>query len=207
MQSYAPDFCIDFLPQFNDMHPTYSIGYDPDLAMQYAESSGLAGQTLTLLTDGLPHMVTTAEIVQDMFSQIGVTIDIRNYDPATLWTTRNDPEAVFDLYIEEGISPNWRVADGIVNGVRYSPILSAPGAFPNNEYYLELAPKTLHTYDEALRLQYLEEALYTFMDNAITYSLFMYETAIAISTDIDTSSVRFILASGEIRNRDLRWAS
>ena len=206
MHCYSPDFCIDFDPAFNDLHDTYSIGYDVELAKQYAQSSGLAGQTITLMTNGLPTMRTLGEIVQNMLAEIGVTVIINNLDPGTYQTARYDAEAEFDIACTEGIAPNWRVADGLVNSVRYSAAQSVPGAFPNNEYYLEVAPKTITTPDPTERHAYLLETITMFMDNAIAYSFCIFQTAYAISSDIDMSTVGFNLCSGQMRIRDLKWA-
>ena len=206
MHCMVPEFCFDMQPQFIDMHPTYSIGYNVELAREYAQSSGLAGQTISIITNGLPREVTTAEIIQDFLKAIDVTLEIQNFDPATFNTMQYDPEATHDLRVGAGIAPNRRVGDLLVNGVRYSPALSAPGAFPNNEYYLELAPKTVHTSDEPLRLQYLEELLFMYIDNALAFGLCEVETAMAISNDIDMSSIVFSVCTGTIRYNDLKWA-
>ena len=206
MRCYSPDFCLDFEPAFNDLHPTYSIGYDVELARQYAQSSGLAGQTITLMTNGLPTMRTLAEIVQNMLAAIDVTVVINNTDPGTYQTARYDAEAEFDIACTEGIAPNWRVADGLVNSVRYSAAQSVPGAFPNNEYYLQVAPKTITTPDPAERRELLLETLGMFVENAVAYSFCIFQTAYAISSDIDMGTVTFNLSSGTLRIKALDWA-
>ena len=206
MDCYSPFFCLDFEEIFNGIHPTYSEGYNPALAQQYADSSGLTGQTVDLMISSLPANVMIAEIMQDMLAKIGVTLNILSYDAATVTTMMYDPEATHDLSIGFGIAPNWRVADGLVNGVRYSQVLSAPGAFPNNDYYLELAPKTYYTADDALRREYLIELLGLFTENALGYSLCMYSTVTAISKDIDMSSLERTITTGAIRYDWLKWA-
>ena len=207
MRCYSPDFCIDWEPAFDDLHPTYSIGYDVELARQYAQSSGLAGQTIRLMTNGLPNMRTLAEIIQSMLSEIDVNVEILNLDVATYQTAQYDAEGDYDIRCTEGIAPNWRICDGIINSVRYSAANSAPGAFPDNEHYLEVAPLCISTYDDALRREYLIETLYTFVDNALAYAVCMSETAYAISSDIDMSTVNYNLSSGELRLQDMLWAS
>ena len=206
MEGYNPSFCLDWEPAFDNNHPTYSEGYNLDLAKQYADSSGLTGQTITLMITTLPANVMIAEIVQDMLSKIDVTVEIISYDAATVNTMQYDPEADFDMRIGFGIAPNWRIADGLVNGVRYSPQLTAPGAFPNNDYYLELAPLTYYTADDDLRREYLTELLYLFVDNALQYSLCMYSTVTAINKDIDLSSIERTITTGWIRYDWVKWA-
>jgi peptide/nickel transport system substrate-binding protein len=203
----SPYFCLDYEDAFNDMDPTYAIGYDLDLARQYAECTGLKGKTITVITNSIPQSMMIAEILQDMLKQIDVTVMINNYDQASYTTALYDPEATHDLSISPGIAPNRRVCDLLVNGVRYSPVLSAPGAFPNNEYYLELAPKTIHTADDAQRRAYLVETLTLYMENVLSYILCMNQTAMAISTDIDMSTVKFSICTPTIRYMDVKWAS
>jgi ABC-type transport system substrate-binding protein len=91
-----------------------------------------------MMTDGSAEAIKTAEIVQNMLSVIGVTVEINNYDVATVWQMLYDPTAVYDMSAGNGIAPNRRVGDQLLNGVRYSPTMSAPGAFPDVEEYLEL---------------------------------------------------------------------
>ena len=207
MRCYSPDFCLDFEPAFNDIHETYSIGYDVELARMYAQSSGLAGQTVTLMTNGLPTMRTLAEIIQNMLAEIDVTVIINNTDPGTYQTAQYDAEAEYDIRCTEGIAPNWRVCDGLVNSVRYSAAQTVPGAFPNNDYYLEVAPKTINTPDPAERRGYLLETLTMFVENAVAYAVCIFDTAYAVSSDLDINSVDFNLCSGQMRYQDLKWAS
>ncbi|NLA87422.1 MAG: ABC transporter substrate-binding protein [Clostridiales bacterium] len=207
MYCQAPDFCQDFEPAFNKLTSTYAEGYNVELAQQYADSSGLTGATVTMMTNGLPTMVNLAEILQNMLDKIGVTVVINNTDPATFNTEQYSKEAEYDIRVGEGIAPNWRVADALVNGVRYSEALTVPGAFPDNDYNLELAPKTISTFDDAQRREYLLETLTKFQEEAIGYSLCMYDTSYTVTSDVDFNSIRFNLCSGYIRYKDIKWAS
>lgn len=204
MKNVAPELCFDYKPEYVGMHPTYAIGYDPELAKKYAESSGLTGETITIMTDGQADRVATAELVQDMLAQIGVTAEINNFDPATVNTAQYDPESTHDLQIDAQIAPNRRVCDLLVNGVRYSPILSAPGAFPNNEYYLEIAPLTIHTPDEEKRLEIVWEVLSLYIENALSFGMCEVEQAQAFPGDIDVNSIRRGVCNGNIRFMDLK---
>ena len=206
MHCYSPDFCIDWEPAFDDIHPTYSIGYDVELARQYAQSSGLAGQTIRLMTNGQANMRTLAEIIQQMLAEIDVNVEILNLDVATYQTAQYDAEGDYDIRCTEGIAPNWRICDGIINSVRYSAANSTPGAFPNNEQYLEIAPLCISTADDALRREYLIETLYEFVNNAVAYAVCMSETAYAVTSDLNANTVTFNLCSGDMRFQDLKWA-
>lgn len=205
MKCVVPSFCLDYIPEkYDNMDETYKYGFNLDRAKQLAESSGLAGQTITLMTNGLPAMVQSAEIIQGMLAKINVTVEIANYDPATAMTMIYDPESTYDLSISAGIAPNRRVCDLLVNGVRYSKVLSAPGAFPDNEYYLEIAPTTITTVDDKERQEVTEKVLGMFMQNCLMFQLCQQKTCIAINTGIDMNSVRFAITTGFIRWSDVK---
>ena len=207
MKCVVPSFCIDYIPEkYDNMDETYKFGYNLDRAKQLAQSSGLAGQTITLMTNGLPANTQMAEIIQGMLSKINVTVKIANYDPATVNTMVYDPEAAYDMTVGSGIAPNRRVCDLLVNGVRYSKVLSAPGAFPDNENYLKLAPTTITTADDKARQAVTEQVLGMYMKNCLTFALCQQKTCIAINKGIDMKSVRMAITSGIIRYADLKWA-
>ena len=207
MKNIVPELCLDYQPEYAGMHSTYAIGYDVELAKQYAESSGLAGQTISMMTDGQFDRVQTAELIQDMLAQIDVTLEINNYDPATTNTMQYDPEATHDMSTANGIAPNRRTCDLMVNGVRYSPVLSAPGAFPNNEYYLEIAPLTIHTPDETRRLEYVWEVLTMYVENALGFGLCEVKQSQVFPADIDMNSLVRGICNGNIRYMDLKVVS
>ena len=205
MKCVVPDICFDYELRFENMDDTYAIGYNVDLAKQLAESSGLAGQTISIMTDGTSQAITTAEIVQNMMGAIGVNVVINNYDPATVWGMLYDPTSVWDMSVGTGIAPNRRVGDMLVNGVRYSPTMSAPGAFENNEYYLQVAPLTLSTEDDAKRSEYLYEVLDMYIKNVLNFALCNVLYFNAFSTDIDPDSINYSVGIGAVRPQDLRF--
>ncbi|MCL2124723.1 MAG: ABC transporter substrate-binding protein [Oscillospiraceae bacterium] len=205
MKCVVPKLCFDYEERFENMDDTYSIGYNVELAKQLAESSGLAGQTVTIMTDGTPTQVLTAEIVQNMLQAIGVTAQILSFDGATVWQMLYDPASVWDMSIGAGMAPNRRVGDLLVNGVRYSPTLTAPGAFNNNDYYLQIAPLTLSTADDAQRSEYLYEVLKMYIENVLNFSLCDVLYSTAISTDIDPSSITYTFGTAGIRIQTLKF--
>ena len=205
MHGCTPDLCFDWEPRFSDLDETYAVGYSVDLAKQYAESSGLTGQTISIMTDGTAAQVDTAQIIQNMLSAIGVNAEINNYDPATVWAMLYNPDSVYDMSVGMGIAPNRRVGDQLVNGVRYSPTLTVPDAFENNMHYLEIAPLTLSTADDAKRSDYLFEVLSMYENNVLSYGLCNVLYSIAFSKDIDPASIVFTIGTGGVRVLDLKF--
>ena len=204
MRSPVPDYMFDYKPEYNHLHEAYEIGYNVERAKELAEASGLSGQTIRIMTNGLAEAVQIAEIIQNMCAQIGVTLQINNYDPATTLQMIYDPEAEYDISVGAGIAPNWRVCDLLLNGVRYSRILTAPGAFTNNDHYLDICAGMAHEADPAKRIAITEECLQMWIDNAIGFGLCKTKTAVAISKAIDLSSVRFSVCTGTIRLNDIK---
>lgn len=207
MNACVPDICFDYESRFNDLDDTYKIGYNPDLARQLAQSSGLAGKTIKLMTDGSAESIKMAEIAQSMLSEIGVTVEINNYDPATVWQMLYDPEAVWDFSIGTGIAPNRRVGDLLLNGVRYSPTMSAPGAFEGVEEYLQKAPLCMSTLDDKERSEILYDMLGRYQRNVLSFALCNVSYSNAYSKAIDPGSIVYTMGTGAARLADMKFAS
>ena len=102
--NYGKLAAAPYTSEASDMNPAHfgagpyaNNGYDPDLARQLAESSGLAewsqNNTLRLINNGTSDMVMTSELVQGMLREIGVMIEILTYDPGSWLTYRFDHTA------------------------------------------------------------------------------------------------------------------
>ena len=193
---------FDYEPRFDNLHETYSIGFDAERAKQLAESSGLIGKEVRIITNGTAEFVTMAEIIQGMLKDIGVNAAINNYDPATFSQLSSDP-TTYDLRLSGGICPNRRVSDPIVNGVRYSKILSAPGSWEDVEEYLELAPKSFHTPDAQERSDVTLKLLQMYTKACLTYPICDVLTSIAHSVDLKEPIV--YRAAGGIRYADVSY--
>jgi ABC-type transport system substrate-binding protein len=159
------------------------------------------------MTDGAAESIKMAEIVQNMLSTIAVTVEINNYDPATVWQMLYDPAAVWDFTIGTGIAPNRRVGDLLLNGVRYSATMSAPGAFDDNEEYLKLAPLCMNTVDDKERSEILFDVLGRYESNVLSFSLCNVSYSNAYAKAIDLSSVVYTIGTGTARFVDLKFAS
>jgi ABC-type transport system substrate-binding protein len=207
MKAAVVDLNFDFEDRFNNMDPTYEIGYDPDLAQELADSSGLTGQSITIVTDGSAQSIKTAEIVKNMLDQIGVTLNINNYDAATVMTMIYDPEADYDLSIGTGISPNRVVGDQLLNGVIWSSTLTAPDAFEGNEEYIQEVPATMSTTDPAALSEVLYKLLGVYEREVIHFALCNNEQSNAYADFIDVNSIQYSVGTGMPRFRDLDFVS
>lgn len=207
MKAAVVDLNFDFEDRFNNMDSTYEIGYNPDLARELAENAGLAGQTITIITDGSAQSIKTAEIIKNMLNQIGVSLNINNYDAATVTTMIYDPEADYDLSVGAGISPNRRVGDQLLNGVIWSATLTAPGGFEGNEEYIQRVPETMSTTDPVALSEVLYELLGVYEREVIHFALCNNEQSNAYADFIDINSVRYSVGTGMPRFCDLAFVS
>jgi peptide/nickel transport system substrate-binding protein len=206
MHAAVPELCFDYEERFNDIDDTYKIGYDVELAKQLAQSSGLAGQTVSLVTAGTADAIRAAEMIQSMVSEIGVTVDIQNFDPAMSMQMAYDPESDYDFSVGVGIAPNRVVGDLLLNGVRYFPQLNVPGAFEGNMEYLERAPLTMSTIDEKERSEILYDLLGQYEANLIQYAMFSILVSNAYTDAIDPDSVVYSVGTGFVRLQDLKYS-
>ena len=207
MHAAVVDLCFDYEDRFENMDSTYEIGYDPKLATELAESSGLTGHTISVITDGSAEKIKSAEIIQQMLGEIGVTLEILNYDTATVNQMLYSLDSDYDLSMGSGISPNRRVGDQLLNGVRYIPTLTVEGAFEGNMEYLEKAPLTMSTTDEAALSEILYEMLGVYEREVLHFSLCNTEDFNAYANKIDMSSVQYSVGNGLACYRFLEFVS
>ena len=182
---------MDDEPRYNNLHETYSIGYNVDLARQYAESSGIVGQTLRCLTNGLPEFVLMAEMVANMLQEIGVNVDIQTYDPATFTElTSRDPSA-WDFRLSMGMNPGYKVASPMVMGVLYYPVMHFAGNWEGYEEYVQIASGYFGAFDRKERADITFALLETYTREALVYGICDIQTATAIASDLDWSSLHY----------------
>ena len=199
MDCCVVDYCFDYEERYSNCSETYSLGYDVELAKSLAESSGLAGQTIDIMTNGTTENIRIAEMLQNMYSEIGVTVNIVNYDAATAWQLSYDLDADWDISIGTGITPNRRCGDLLVNGVRYSPAMTAEEAFENNAEYLELAPLCMSLQDEQELSDMLYKMIKWYEDEVLSFALFDIENFIGTTSKVDPDSIHLSVGSSGIR--------
>ena len=210
MNSAVPPYVFDHEARFDNMHEIYSVGYNVELAKKYAESSGLVGKDVVIITSGSAPHVQIAEIMQSMLNAIGVNLIINNYDGATVSQMMGDLESTYGLVLVGAFCPNLRVADPLVNGVRYSTVLSKPNAWDVTdkgvEYYLDLAPKALSTPDAQERSDITYEVLGMFINQIFGYPICDITYTTAFTSDLDINSAKIKVSTGTLMVRDLKWA-
>jgi len=193
--------CFDYEDRFDYMDEVYQVGYNVELAKQYAQSSGLAGKTIQLLASGDTRL---AEMVQSMVQAIGVNVEINTLDPAAAFNELYNIDSTLDFQVSPGISPNRIVGDQLLNGVRYFPQMVVPGAFENNEEYLERAPSVMSELDEEKHKQITYELLQIYEENVLSFGICTLLVSNAFSNKIDPSTITYSIGTGMVRLQDLK---
>ena len=204
MNSSLVSYCFDYEERFENCSETYSLGYDVELAKSLADKSGLTGQTIQIITNGTTNIIRIAEMLQGMLSQIGVNLEINNYDAATCGQMLFDVESDWELFVSTSFTPNRRCGDILLNGVRYFPTLTAEGAFENNQEYLKIAPDCMSLQDEKQLSETLYKMIKWFEDEVLAFALFDIEGFTGFADFIDMDSVVKSIGSSGIRYAELK---
>ena len=158
--------CVDYEARFGKLADIYADSYNLDKARQYAEQAGLVGKTLTLITNGADAYVTIAQIMQNDLSEIGVNLDIRNYDQASYYGLISDVSN-YDIALYFIASPNNMAVDQLAS---YLLFFNCGWSGPEREEYMALARSAVGIADPAARSDKLLEAVTMLVDYNPWYS-------------------------------------
>lgn len=125
-QSSAPRWPLseansDFEERFAGMDDVYKTGYSPEKAKALAEEAGLVGQTLRVTTNGTELYITCAEIIQSNLGDIGINVEIVNYDQASYNSVVGD-DSLFEMAIYGASSPGYLAVDVFTNYPKFIPL-------------------------------------------------------------------------------------
>ena len=170
----------DYEDRYANTNDIYAIGYDPVLAEQYADQSGLKNQTLRIITNGSTQFNTIAEMVQSNLLDIGVKADILSYDQATYFPTLMD-DSNYEIAIFNPLAPSYLAVDILTMYLTFIP-LGWEG--PDRDKYGEVSFEAIGTYDATARGDKLFEEVKMFDEFTPWYSVCEVVGAVAISKDI-----------------------
>jgi peptide/nickel transport system substrate-binding protein len=194
------DYSIDFVPdKMANKDDAYSIGYDPALAKELAEKSGLAGKKIRIVNNGQSQYATMAEIIQSDLAAIGVESEILTYDQATYFGTLMD-ESNFDIAL-------YFIANTIGLGMdcfaNYPVFLPLGWSGPARDEYLALGQKGMTTADTTEREKILLQLTEQFYKQHLWFTLTEEPSMTALSDDL--AGVEFYL-DGTTLYKDWSWA-
>ena len=164
----------------------YAKGYDPELAKQLAEKSGLKGKTLILANNGTAEFITISEMVQNMLANIGVNVEIRSYDTASYTDIKNDKTA-FDILISNGVCANMRLGDSFINSIIHNKIYGVKEhwAYGHGDRYWEIMNGALTIMDDAERAKVNKELMTYYVETSPTFGLVEYDSFFAFPEDLN----------------------
>ena len=174
---------INFDPAYNNAHSTYSTGYDLDVARQYAESSGLAGKEITIITTSTPALLAASEMIQNMLKDINVNAVVNAYDSASIRQLSYDPNSTYDMSVSLGINPALCYQGPLINGIVYNPVTSA-GGWDRCEEFLENCMAGWNTFDDTERAKAVKWIVDTYVDECLVYGLVDIQFCYAYKDDI-----------------------
>ena len=170
-------------PAFLD-YGIYGMGYNPELAREYAEKSGLLDKEILLINNGSDTNVVMCELIQENLRDIGVTVNVRNLDQGS-WLATIFDDTQYDALIDLVSSSSLVTAAAI-----YGWTSMANGGnkqedpYLNNERFLEIWNTIMSISDpEELRLATIEfSQLHS--DALLWYALVDEQAAVAYSSDL-----------------------
>lgn len=184
----ASEHMIDYEERFDNLADYYVTGYDLEKAKQYAEESGLVGQTLKIITNGWEMYNNAALVWQQSLAEIGVNAEIVTMDQATYFPTLMDATQ-FDIGFYFASSPCMLASDTMANYPNFVP-LAWTG--PDRDQYGEVSTAAVSTFDPAARADLLYDALVQFADVCMWMPIV---EALAIRAwDSDVANVTYNLA-------------
>ncbi|MBR6950501.1 MAG: ABC transporter substrate-binding protein [Oscillospiraceae bacterium] len=182
------DHMIDFQEGFRDLTDYYVEGYNLEKAKEYAEKSGLVGQTLKIITNGNETYNDAAQILKNSLHQIGVEATITPLDQATYFSSLMDASG-FDIGFYFVSSPSMLASDVIAN---YPDFVPLDWTGPEHDEFSEIAHACVHEFDEAKRAELLSEAMVKFADACMWVPV--NESLALRGWDSDVANVVYMLA-------------
>jgi len=169
----------------------YATGYDPELAKELAEKTGLVGKTLILANNGSAEFITISEMVQDMLGKIGVNVEIHSYDSATYTAVKND-KTMYDILISNGVCGNWFIGDSLVNSIKTNKIHNVWDDWANGHgaRYVEVMGETLSNMNDEERAKIVQELAEYYVETSPTMGLVEFGAFVAVPEDLDLDNYK-----------------
>jgi peptide/nickel transport system substrate-binding protein len=194
---------IDVEDRFLDLG-IYGIGYDPELAKEYAEKAGLMDKDILLISNGASDSTVVAELIQANLKEIGVTVTVQNLDPGS-WLSVVFDETQYDMAVDFTTAPSQTIAQNYYSWINFH----VGGAFtrnpwPGKDRALELANSVMSMSDPKQLSEAYMEMTEILSDAMLWYSLVDMTTAFAYNSDLLNYEP---LLFGNVIYSKLAWAA
>ena len=194
---------IDWTDDILDLG-VYGIGYDPDLARQYAESSGLVGQKLKAICSASAADIAVGELMQSDLQAIGVELEVVTLDAGSIITIAGDPTE-FDIFISLTSAPSMTIAQNYSAYIQYmvgGTFLTSP--WPGRDRFVELVTGIMAISDPAELQSRYKEMTEIHVDALPWYGIVDQQNANAYNSDL-IGYERMLM--GNVNFHKLSWAS
>ncbi|MDR1204003.1 MAG: ABC transporter substrate-binding protein [Peptococcaceae bacterium] len=157
-------------PEFLNATTIYSDlanGPNYDLAKEYAEKAGIVGKTLTIINDSTAVFQSSCEVLQACLGNIGVNLEIVNYDAGSFKEKYASPDG-WDMFPSEHSNPtnaSYPLATRIITANK----LCWSG--PEYDAVNAQAKEVVGTFDPAKRKTLMEDFLVVLQDYSPAYNL------------------------------------
>ncbi|MDR2356635.1 MAG: ABC transporter substrate-binding protein [Oscillospiraceae bacterium] len=177
-----PNSFLDYKESYSTLDPTYSVGYDPELAKAYAESAGITGESVRIATSGSSADITIAEIIQQNLKDIGVTAVINNYDIASYLDVTVDL-TMYDFLIWEITAPSRMAPQAYYGWFTYEPCFNE-GVWEGIDRFADISAAAGGTYDVAERTPMVDELTEILERESFWYAFAEAEVSVAVNADL-----------------------
>lgn len=193
---------IDVQDSFLD-RGVYGDRYNVEKAKAMAEEAGLVGQHLVIITPGSAEYAMVAEIIADNLKDIGIDLEVKNYDAGSAMEVYNDP-TMYDLNISFTFVPSKTIAQNM-----YAWVFYANGGiytwtpWPNVERYMEISQDIMAVSDPAELAARYDELLNYHVEGLPWYNLVDIMSASAYNSHITGYEQ---MTMGNVNYAKLGWA-
>ena len=191
----------DFEDRFLDLG-AYAIGYNPELARQYAESSGLINEEILLINPGISATVVECELIQAGLRDIGVTCNVQSLDAGSWLSYLFDP-TMFDMCINATNVPSRTLAQNYYAWINFmSGCAFTEGPWPGKERFMELIDGIMAVSDPAEISDRYMELNNIHVEAMLWWSLVDTQTANAYNSDLKGYEPMLM---GNVNYANLSW--
>jgi peptide/nickel transport system substrate-binding protein len=192
---------VDVEDRFLDVG-IYGIGYNPELAKEYAEKAGIVGKKILLINNGSSDAVVVSELIQADLKDIGIEVEVQSLDPGS-WLTIVFDDTQYDMCIDFTSVPSMTLAQNFYAWVLYHIGGSyTRNPWPGKDRYLELVNDIMAVDDPAELSERYMELVEMHTEAMLWYSLVDMKDATGYNSDLKNFNPMLM---GNVNYAKLSW--
>ena len=180
----------------------YGIGYNPELAREYAEKAGIVGKKILLINNGSSDAVVVSELIQADLKDIGIEVEVQSLDPGS-WLTIVFDDTQYDMAIDFTTAPSRTLAQNFYAWTLYHVGGSyTRNPWPGKDRFLALISDIMSVADSEELSSRFEELLDLHNEAMLWYSLVDIKYAYGYNSDLKGYEP---LLMGNVNYANLSW--